>query len=170
MMTENGFVIALEGLNELKKRGIVKDYAVGGGIAALRYTEPFFTNDLDVFIILPESSGKVVVITPVTDYFTKQGYPWLKEHVVIEGTPVQFLVASQLEAEAVRMASRRKFLGVWTRSFTPEYLIALMIKVGRFKDKERARMILEQSKVNREVLLDILSRYGLEQKFNGIIE
>ncbi|RLA85064.1 MAG: hypothetical protein DRG40_05085 [Deltaproteobacteria bacterium] len=32
---------ALEIIDELKKEGIIKDYAIGGAIAALRWTEPF---------------------------------------------------------------------------------------------------------------------------------
>ena len=169
-MTENGFIIALEGLNSLKKIGIIIDYAVGGGIAALRYTEPFFTNDLDIFITIPPSNKKLIDITPITDYFIHKGYIWYKEHVIIEGTPVQFLVADQLEAEAVRMASRRKFLGVWTKVFTPEYLVAIMVKVGRPKDKQRLLMLLEQTTLNNDVLAGILSRYRLEQKYRELVE
>ena len=33
-------------INELKERGLIDDYAIGGGIAALFYIEPFLTYDL----------------------------------------------------------------------------------------------------------------------------
>jgi hypothetical protein len=169
-MTENGFIVALEGLNTLKKLGVIIDYAVGGGIATLRYTEPFFTNDLDIFIILPPTNRKLIDITPVSGFFVSKGHVWYKEHVIIEGTPVQFLVADQLEAEAVRMAPRRKFLGVWTKVFSPEYLVAIMVRVGRPKDRQRLHLLLEQTKINNDVLGDILSRYNLEQKYRESIE
>ena len=169
-MTEEGFAIALTGLNELKRQGIIVDYAVGGAIAAIRYIETIFTNDLDIFVILPPSNRRIISIKPITDFFVQQGYTWLGEHIIIKGTPVQFLVADRLEAEAVQMASRRKFLGVTTKLFTPEYLIAIMVNVGRLKDKNRLQMLLEQTKIKDNVLFDILGRYGLEQKYRGMTE
>jgi hypothetical protein len=67
------------------------------------------------------------------------------------------------------MASRRKFLGVWTKVFTPEYLVAIMVKVGRPKDMQRLLMLLEQTRINSDVMLELLSRYGLKQKYGGLI-
>jgi hypothetical protein len=42
---------AIKIMNELKKEKLIKDYAVGGAIGALKWVEPFFTRDLDIFII-----------------------------------------------------------------------------------------------------------------------
>jgi hypothetical protein len=42
----------LEVMNNLKEKGLIKDYAIGGAIATLKWTEPFFTRDLDKFFIL----------------------------------------------------------------------------------------------------------------------
>ncbi len=51
----------LEILNELKKKGLVEDYAIGGGVATIFYTEPVFTYDLDAFIIVkPEPKRKII--------------------------------------------------------------------------------------------------------------
>lgn len=49
-------------LNELKERGLIKDYAIGGGIAALRWVEPFFTQDLDIFVLLEQETTRRGVI------------------------------------------------------------------------------------------------------------
>jgi len=38
-------------INELKQKGLIKDYAIGGAIGVLRWVEPFFTRDLDIFIL-----------------------------------------------------------------------------------------------------------------------
>ncbi len=35
-------------LNELKTKGLIKDYAIGGAIAALKYVSPFFTEDFEI--------------------------------------------------------------------------------------------------------------------------
>lgn len=50
---------ALKVINELAKKGIIKSYAVGGGIATILYTEPLLTYDLDVFYVpLEEEQGR----------------------------------------------------------------------------------------------------------------
>jgi hypothetical protein len=43
-------------LNELKKAGLITDYAIGGGMGAVFYVEPFLTYDLDVFILVRDSA------------------------------------------------------------------------------------------------------------------
>ena len=40
-------------LNDLEKEGVIENYALGGAIALLFYSEPISTEDLDVFIFLP---------------------------------------------------------------------------------------------------------------------
>ncbi|MGB9700895.1 MAG: hypothetical protein ACPL5I_16095 [Thermodesulfobacteriota bacterium] len=45
-------------LNELREKGLIKDYAIGGAIAALRWTEPFFTQYLDIFIIMEKETDE----------------------------------------------------------------------------------------------------------------
>lgn len=37
-------------LNRMRDDGVVSDYAIGGGIAAIYYLEPYQTDDIDVFI------------------------------------------------------------------------------------------------------------------------
>jgi hypothetical protein len=38
-------------LNDLKKKGMIIDYAIGGGMGIVFYIEPILTYDLDVFIL-----------------------------------------------------------------------------------------------------------------------
>ncbi len=47
-----GLLTALETLNGLKGKGIIKDYAIGGGYAVNYYLEPSYTYDLDVLVLL----------------------------------------------------------------------------------------------------------------------
>jgi hypothetical protein len=42
----------LEVMNNLKDKGLIKEYAIGGAIATLIWAEPFFIRDLDKFFIL----------------------------------------------------------------------------------------------------------------------
>jgi len=35
-------------INEMHQKGILKDYAIGGAVATIYYTEPFATKDIDI--------------------------------------------------------------------------------------------------------------------------
>src|SRR3989338_10574506 len=65
----------LEAINELKKEKLIKDYAIGGAIGVLKWVEPFFTQDLDIFIILvTETKEKELVdLSPIYEYLKKKG-------------------------------------------------------------------------------------------------
>lgn len=75
-------------LNTLKEKQIIKDYAIGGGIATILYSEPFFTYDLDVFILLKEESENknIVSLTSVFNYLLSEGYVFKGEHIIIKYT------------------------------------------------------------------------------------
>jgi hypothetical protein len=55
----------LEILNELKREGVFSRYAIRGAMAATFYTEPVLTFDLDVFVLLSASTGKLVSLAPI---------------------------------------------------------------------------------------------------------
>ncbi len=158
----------LQELNNLIKNNLIADYAIGGGIAALFYIEPFLTYDLDVFIILSikERDENLILLTPIYDYLKQRGYSWKEGHIIVEGIPVQFIPADELEEEAVRNAREVEYEKVITKIISPEYLISILLKVGRKKDTEKIERLLSQTEIDNEKLEDILYRYGLQDKFN----
>src|SRR5437762_4511882 len=83
----------LEILNELEKEGVFSRYAIGGAMAATFYTEPFLTFDLDVFVVLPRTSGGLLTLTSLYEGLRARGYREENECVLVEGVPVQFLPA-----------------------------------------------------------------------------
>lgn len=157
----------LKVVNELKNRGLIKDYAIGGGIAALFYIEPFLTYDLDVFIISVENEDEknLIVLSTVFDYLKSIGYFWKGEHIIIEGVPVQFIPADELEKEAVGNAKVVEYEGIKAKVFTPEYLIAILLRAGRKKDIEKIEKLLEQTDIARQKLEEILNKFGLKERF-----
>ena len=157
----------LEVINELKKKGLIKNYAIGGAIAALKWTEPFFTEDLDVLIILAKETKEkeLITLTPIYEYLKKKGYIWKGHWIVIEGVPVDIFPADQLEKEAVDNAEETEYEGTKTRIIAPEYLIALFLRAFRDKDLRKIEMLLKQTNVNKEKLDEILNKYGLTKKF-----
>lgn len=158
----------LEVINELNKEGLVKGYAIGGAVAALKWVEPFFTRDLDIFVIpVTEPVPDVVSFLPIYDSLKSKGYDqWTGQWILIEGIPVEFLPADGLAKEAVEEAVEVEFEGIRTKVMTPEHLVALFVKASREKDKMKIRLLLDQAKIDRKKLKDILMRHGLDEKFD----
>ncbi|MCM8785297.1 MAG: nucleotidyltransferase [Candidatus Omnitrophica bacterium] len=161
----------LEVLNELKEKGLIKDYAIGGAIAALRWTEPFFTRDLDVFVIpIKEYSEKEVIeFKKIYDFLQEKGYnEWIEQWLIIEGIPVEFIPAEGISKEAVENAVEIEFEGIKTKVITPEYLIIMFLKAFREKDKLKINLLLQQSEIDMNKLKELLKKYNLTDKFNSI--
>jgi hypothetical protein len=150
----------LRAANELVSAGLIKDYALGGALAAIYYTEPFATYDADIIFI---SSDKTLSagIPAIYSHLQSKGWHVEREHLIIKDFPVQFLAASGLTEEAVRKAKRIEYDGVPAKVFSPEYIIAIAASVGRHKDLARIEQLMAQAKVDRALLDDILRQRNL---------
>jgi hypothetical protein len=152
-------------LNDLKKKGIINEYAIGGGMGAVFYIEPILTYDLDVFI-MTRAEADMQPLAALYRYLKKKGYPPRQEQVIIEGIPVQFLPAfNELLNEAVREARKITYQGTETRIMSVEHLMAIMLQTGRAKDRERLFKVLEEADIDQVKLARILKRFGLQEKF-----
>jgi hypothetical protein len=161
---------ALKIINELKKRRIIKDYAIGGGIAVIYYVEPILTYDLDIFF-LPKEEGILDILSPLYSFLKRKGYKEDKEHMIIEGIPVQFLPAhNQLIKQAFKNVFETKYKGTKTRVIKPEYLIAIMVQTFRPKDRERIIKMLDEAEIDRTLLERILKKYKLYSKFGKFMK
>ncbi len=88
--------------------------------------------------------------------------------MLIEGVPVQFLpVHNSLLEEALREATDTTYDGIPIRVLRAEHLVAICLLTGREKDRERVRLLREQATLNHGLLLEVLERYGLTEKWNG---
>jgi hypothetical protein len=155
---------ALRVIKDMARQGIIKAYAIGGGIAATYYIEPVLTYDLDIFFI-PASEG-LDVLAPIYEYARELGFDAEAEAILIEGFPVQFIPAyNDLVREAVENASFLKYRDVEARVVTAEYLAAIALQTGRAKDRERLVRLLEDAVIDRTVLGRILEFFGLTDKF-----
>jgi hypothetical protein len=158
---------AIEVLNQLERDGVFSNYAIGGAMGAIFYTEPFLTFDLDVFVVLPPASGGLLTLAPIYDALHARGYEENEnECVIIEGVPVQFLPAyNSLVEEALSQAQETTYEGVPARVLRSEYLVAIALQSGRSKDRERVRILREQAQLDMNLLADILKRHQLEEKW-----
>jgi hypothetical protein len=159
------FADALHVLNDMKRAGVVEDYAIAGAMAMVFWAEPIPTYDLDVLVFLPGEKATIVSLGPLYEWAAQRGYPAQAEHVMIEGVPVQFLPAhNALAEEAIDRAADIDYEGVAVRVVRPEYLAALYLEPGARtrKRRERAAALMESSALDRAALDDLLRRFGLE--------
>ena len=151
----------LRAANELVSAGLIKDYALGGALAAIYYTEPITTYDADIIFVASDKTLSAG-IPAIYSHLQSKGWRVEREHLLIGNFPVQFLAASGLTEEAVREARPVQYEGVPAQVFRPEYIIAIAAKVGRHKDFARIEQMLDQAKIDKALLDDILRRYSLQ--------
>ncbi|PZR70615.1 MAG: hypothetical protein DLM73_17440 [Chthoniobacterales bacterium] len=156
----------LEVLNELERANVFARYAIGGAMGATFYLEPLLTFDLDVFVLLQPTAGGLLSLAPIFDALSNRGYAEEGECVSIEGVPVQFLPAyNSLLEEALNQAQETLYEGSVTRVLRSEHLVAVCLRTGRDKDRERARLFREQGKLDLPYLASILARHHLEEQW-----
>lgn len=156
-------------LNEMIRQGVISRYAIGGGIGALFYIEPFETHDLDVFIDAPEK-GRLVTLEPVHEYLRRKGYHMEEDLFSVEGVVVQFLpITPGLVDEAAAGAITHSVGAEQARVMSPEHLLAIMVQLGRpAKDLPRIASFLDQAPIDRGRLGEILKRHGLTERWQRI--
>lgn len=156
----------LEVLNDLEKDGVLARYAIGGAMGATFYTEPVLTFDLDVFVLLRQSTTGLVSLAPIYETLRARGYLEEKETVLIEGVPVQFLPAfNSLIEEALAQAQEIMYEDAPARVLRSEHLVAICLQTGRGKDRERVRILREQAELDMNFLASVLERHQLEEKW-----
>ena len=155
----------LEVLNAMVLDGIIKDYAIGGAMGAMYYTEVVTTYDLDIFVVFADEE-RIDILDPVYRYLRGRGYSTdmnMGECVNIEGVPVQFLPADdKLVKDALDDANEIDYDGVPTKVLKATYLAAICVKVGRPKDKVRLQMLLVSNGFDNEEFRRILVKHDLE--------
>ena len=150
----------LRAANSLVAARLIEDWALGGALAAIYYVEPFATYDAGIFFI-PAEKGLDAGIPAIYQHLQAQGWQVEREHLMVNGFPVQFLAARGLTEEAVREAERIEFEGVPAKVFRAEYIIAIAASVGRPKDKARIEQLLQQADLDKTKLENVLQRHKL---------
>ena len=158
---------ALRVIEEMARLGIIKAYAIGGGIAATYYIEPVLTYDLDVFFV-PAKEG-LDELAPIYAFAHGRGYADQAEALLIEGFPVQFIPAyNDLVREAVAEAATLKYRDVEAKVVKAEFLAAIALQTGRPKDRERVVRLLEADVIDRASLARILEVHGLKDRLEKL--
>lgn len=154
-------------LNRMVADSVIDKYAIGGGIAAVYYLEPYETDDIDVFLF-PMIVGQhdLVSLEPVYSYLQAQGYEAVKEGVMIEGWLVQFVPAfASIQEEAIAEARAVTYGNTQTFVFGPEHLAAELLRSGRRKDHLRVIALIEAGKVDMPTFRGIVTRHELADRW-----
>jgi hypothetical protein len=85
----------LRAANELVSAGLIKDYALGGALATIYYTEPITTYDADIIFVASDKTLSAG-IPAIYSHLQSKGWRVEREHLLIGNFPVQFLAASGL--------------------------------------------------------------------------
>lgn len=161
---------ALRALNRLVADRVVENYAIGGAIGASFYLPAMQTEDIDVFVFLPASSGPLVTLAPVYNALKGMGGEVEREFVRFGAWPVQILTdANPLIAEAIRDAIDVDYEGIPTRVFQPQHLCAIALQTGRIKDYARVMLFVEQQEVDLDSLATLAARYGLMDQLTRVL-
>lgn len=165
---QEGMKEALVILNNAKEKGIIKDYAIAGGIAAIAYTETFLTQDLDIFVAIKSGliTGRATAPIKLFDYFASKGYDSDGHYIFVNKIPVHILfVDEDIKIDAIKDAKTITFAGIKTQILRPEYLIAIYsmiyLEPGREKDIDKIKHIIKQYKIDQVLLNKILEKYNL---------
>lgn len=166
-MDSNNFERAIEVLNRLEQNQLVERYAIGGAVGTMFYTEPFLTEDVDVFVVVPQDrENSLNPLTDIYGYLAGAGYSIEGLYLRIEGVLIQFIIASdKLFKEALNEALEVPFGKTRTRVLTPEYLLTLMINAGRPRDFAKIALLIDQVEIDQNKLNDILLRHKLTEKW-----
>jgi hypothetical protein len=161
----------IELLNRMQAEGVIENFAIGGGIAAIYYLEPYNTDDVYVFISpVVVSKGGLLSFGRIYSYLQALGYQTEREYIRIENWLVQFLPAAEsIQEEAVAQANRIAFAGAHTSMFSAEHLGAELLRAGRLKDHMRVMALLNSEQMNMKVFHEIIRRHGLTEKWKEFV-
>ena len=148
-------------LNQMLQAGVVRDYAIFGATAQMRYTEPIATLDADVLVAVP-APDRLDVLAPLYEFCAARGFRAEGESVRVGAWPVQFVpVFSRLTREAMEQADSADFDGIPLRVVRADHLAAIALSVGRAKDNARILALLEAGSVTGAEIAALAERHGL---------
>ncbi|NUO19415.1 hypothetical protein HUU59_08220 [bacterium] len=149
----------------LQREGLITSWALGGGVATIFHSEPFYTEDVDVFVELKGESA-LVNMHPIYNRLREMGIEAQGQYVIIAGSSIQIIVPpDKLEAEAMREAVEMETGSGVARFFRPEYLACIYLNLGRPKDKTKLVLLMKDKKFSNDRFLEIIKRFDLEQKW-----
>lgn len=154
------FVDAISALNGLKRRRVIRDYAIIGAVAATAYMEPMFTEDIDVVILVDNDEEYLRAYGVITEQAEAQE----GMHHILEGVPIQLFPSTimPLYRDAVEQANKVRIDNVRAKVATAEHLILLYLIANRPRDRLRIGYLIEDADESK--LQSLMERFDDPQK------
>ena len=150
-------------LNEMQRMGVIRNYALFGATAQMRYTEPVATLDADVLVAV-EAGDRLDALGGIYEFCASKGYLPEGEAIRIGAWPTQFIPAfSPLTQEEMEQAETADFEGVAFRVVRADHLAVMALSVGRAKDWARILALLETGSVSSDEIKGLAGRFGLAE-------
>ena len=159
----------IELIEGMQSAGVIDAYALGGAMAANLYIDSLPTLDFDFFVHIVNEVSSLDPLRSIIDYLEPLGYSANGVEFDIDGFLVQFIpFTDELTEEATYRASEADVAGVRFKAFSPEYLVAIMLKTSRGKDLLRAKMFVDQGAVSIQDLERLIERFDLGEQWRRL--
>ncbi|NCD43384.1 MAG: hypothetical protein EOL88_15030 [Bacteroidia bacterium] len=156
-------------IDKLIDARVIKNYAVFGAVAQMRYTEAVVTLDADILIAIDNES--IAVLSPIYKFCEERGYLPEGEAIRVGAWPVQFIPAfDKLSEAAMDNAVVADMDGLNVRVVRADYLAVMALSVGRAKDRMRILALLEAEAITESDIEELATKYGLDDKWSTFKE
>jgi hypothetical protein len=158
-------------LADMRTKGVIGKYAVGGASAVAFYTEPIATKDLDIFFLFdPPQTRAILSLEPIYNYCQENGYKYDHEFITIKGWPVQFIESGNdpLWEDALANSMTFSFEAGSIDVLPPEHLAAMWASVARPKDILKIQHFAESDVLDPAKVEAILDRFDLMKVWRKI--
>lgn len=160
-------------VNDVRARGLIGEYAIGGAMAFVYWAEPFETKDLDIFAILPTNDSGLVDLSAIWQHLTTGGALTEGQFIRVGRLLLDFVPANDaLDEEAIAQAVSIRVGAQATRVFTPEHAVAIALRTWRGKDREHIDRLIRTGRrpIDRARLDEILARHALVERWRRFKE
>ncbi len=154
------FIDAVAALNGLKRRRIIRDYAIIGAVAATAYMEPISTEDIDVVILADSDEEYLRAYGVIAE--PAEGQEGM--HQIPGGVPIQLFPSTvmPLYRDTVEQAKKVRIGNLRAKVATAEHLILLYLTANRQRDRLRVSYLIEDA--DESILQALLERFDDQQK------
>ena len=161
MAVAMSFVDAFRRLNQLKRRRLIRDYAVVGAVAAAAYVEPVFTEDVDVVVLVDTDDEFWATYRRVGE--AAEGLEGM--YHILGGRPVQmFPTTKPIYRDALANARQTRIGNVRVKVASPEHLVVLALEAFRYKDKLRIAELLATPTTDLGAIWKLIEEFDDEDR------
>ena len=148
MGSSMSFVDAIRKLNDLKQRGLIRDYAVIGAVAATAYVEPVLTQDVDVVVLVDSDDEFWETYRRVGE--AAEGIDGM--HHILGGRTVQMFPSTikPIYRDTLAASRQTRIGNAMVKVASAEHLVALALEDFRYKDKLCIAELLELPETDTE--------------------